>query len=380
MRELQYGHEEVFGTELQMMKSSGFGRAVAVFAAARPIGALSLVHAQSPQDATFLATLGELREASYSDKATIVERLSQTSHPSVRAVLTALLEDRLYFRNSDQKIFIVKTADADPLNLIDPLRLKDAGSAAADSLTQIGTNNGLRRVLRTTVARFGLSSPDAAVRLDAVREMSKSLDERHRDAAARTSCAWKPIPASKKKLPPRWRSPRWMAPIRKARLDAIATLKRQRQPGRAQQAGSCCSINLPTAATPKAIANVRRAAAAAVKSIDRWRNFYSGIRNPVFRPEPGVGAGADRHRTGHHVRRHGRHQHGSRRVDDARRLHHLRRSRLAMPGHIGISILVAIPAAFLVAGAGGRADGTHHHPLSVRTASRRRCSRRSASA
>src|ERR1700678_859275 len=94
------------------------------------------VCAQSPNDASFLSTLGELREASYPDKASIAERLSQTGHPSVRAVLTALLEDRLYFRNSDQKVFIVKAADADPLNLIDPLSLKDAGSASADSMSQ----------------------------------------------------------------------------------------------------------------------------------------------------------------------------------------------------------------------------------------------------
>src|ERR1700734_626038 len=133
------------------------------------------IRAQSPKDATFLSTLGELREASYSDKANIAERLSQTGHSSVRAVLTALLESRLYFRNSDQKIFIVKSADADPLNLIDPLSLKDAGTASADSMSQIGTNNGLRSSLRSTVAHFSLSSPDAAVRLDAVREMSRSL-------------------------------------------------------------------------------------------------------------------------------------------------------------------------------------------------------------
>src|SRR6266705_6337519 len=121
------------------------------------------VHAQSPNDASFLSTLGELREATYADKARIVERLSQGGHPSVRAVLTAFLEDRLYFRNNDQKVFIVKSAEGDPLNLIDPLSLKDAGPASADSLTQIGTNNGLRSVLRTTVARFSLSSPDAVV-------------------------------------------------------------------------------------------------------------------------------------------------------------------------------------------------------------------------
>src|SRR6266542_4247324 len=105
--------------------------------------------AQSPNDARFLSTLGELREATYSDKASIVERLSQAGHPSVRAALTALLEDRLYFRNNDQKIFIVKSAEGDPLYLIDPLSLKDAGSAPADNLTKIGTNNALRRILRT---------------------------------------------------------------------------------------------------------------------------------------------------------------------------------------------------------------------------------------
>ena len=63
------------------------------------------IRAQSPQDTAFLSTLGEMREASYSDKAKIAERLSQTGHSSVRAVLTALLESRLYFRNSDQKDF-----------------------------------------------------------------------------------------------------------------------------------------------------------------------------------------------------------------------------------------------------------------------------------
>ena len=33
--------------------------------------------------------------------------------------------DRRYFRHSDQKIFIGKSADADPIGLIDPLSLKN---------------------------------------------------------------------------------------------------------------------------------------------------------------------------------------------------------------------------------------------------------------
>ena len=67
--------------------------------------------------------------------------------------------------------------DSTTLDLIDPLTLKAAGSASVDDLTKIGTNNHLRRVLQTTLARFGLSSPDASVRLDAVREIEQDLDE-----------------------------------------------------------------------------------------------------------------------------------------------------------------------------------------------------------
>ena len=129
----------------------------------------------------------------------------------MRAVLTALLEDRLYFRNSDQKIFIVKAADADPLNLIDPLSLKDAGSAPADSLTKIGTNNGLRSTLRTTVAHFSLSSPDAAVRLDAVREMSRSLDEPTVALLRERLARGNEFRRQEGNRHGPWRSPRWTA-------------------------------------------------------------------------------------------------------------------------------------------------------------------------
>ena len=63
--------------------------------------------AQTPDaqdDAAFLATIGELREATFADKQAIVERLSQGGHRNVRAVLTAFLEDRLYYRDADQMV------------------------------------------------------------------------------------------------------------------------------------------------------------------------------------------------------------------------------------------------------------------------------------
>lgn len=308
------------------------------------------VHAQSPKDAAFLSTLGELREASYADKAGIAERLSQTGHPSVRAVLTALLEERLYFRNSDQKIFIAKTADGDPLNLIDPLTLKNAGSAPADSLTSIGTNNSLRRTIRMTVARFALSSPDAAVRLDAVREMSRSLDDAT-VALLRARLGAETDSGVRKQIDTGLALAALDGSDSKARLDAVNTLKQSVS----QDVRNRLALLLdkaPDGSFAEKDENVRRAAAAAVGTIDGWRSFYSGIQTLFFGLSLGsvlvliaIGLAITFGVMGVINM-----AHGELMMLGAYTTYVV---QLAMPGHIGLSILAAIPAAFIVAGLAG---------------------------
>ena len=139
---------------------------------------LASASAQTADD-TLRSTLAGLGEASYPDKETIVTTLSEAGHTGTRDVLTAFLEDRLYARNADKVVFIVRTAEAvdGQFTLVDVVTGKDAGTAATEDLTLIGTNNRLRRLLRTTVARFALANPDAAIRLQAVVDMQRSLDE-----------------------------------------------------------------------------------------------------------------------------------------------------------------------------------------------------------
>jgi len=308
------------------------------------------VLAQSSQDATFLSILGELREASYSDKANIAERLSQTGHPSVRAVLTALLEQRLYFRGSDQKIFIVKAADADPLNLIDPLTLKDAGSASADSMSQIGTNNGLRSALRATVAHFSLSSPEVAVRLDAVREMARSLDSGS-VALLRQRLAVETNSSVKNEISTALALAVLDGSDTSARLQAIATLKQSVS----QDVRNRLALLLDRAGDgsfTEPNEQVRQAAAGAVKTIDRWRNFYAAFQTLFFGLSLGsvlvliaIGLAITFGVMGVINM-----AHGELMMLGAYTTYSVQQ---AMPGHIGISILVAIPAAFCVAGLAG---------------------------
>jgi urea transport system permease protein len=308
-------------------------------------------HAQSPTDASFLSILGELREASFPDKEAIIDRLSQTNHPSVRVVLTAFMEDRLFYRTAekpeDQKIVIVKTTEGDPavLDLIDPLTLKAAGTAPMDSLTSINTNNHLRQVLATTVAHFALASPDASVRIEAVHNMMRSPNEatlkllRERTAVETSSAVKKEISIA-------------LALVAlddadaQVRLAAINTLKSSNsQDVRNKLAGLLDQSSDGKFSEPDA--QVRKSASNAVLIIDRWRMFYSGIETMFFGLSLGsvlvliaIGLAITFGVMGVINM-----AHGELMMMGAYTTYVV---QTAMPGHIGISILVAIPAAFMV--------------------------------
>jgi urea transport system permease protein len=301
------------------------------------------IQAQPPTDAAFLSTLGELREASYSEKETIAERLSKTGHPSVRAVLTGFMEDRLCFRNSDRKVFLVKSNEGDSLNLADPLTLKDAGFASADSLTKIGTNNGLRHVLRTTIAHFALSSPDVSVRMEAVREMQQSLDE-PTVALLRERSGVETNPGVKNEIATGLALASLDGSDPNARLEAVATL--------GKSVSQVVRNRLALLLENESDAKVRRAAAAAVATIDQWRTFYSAIETLFFGLSLGsvlvliaIGLAITFGVMGVINM-----AHGELMMLGAYTTYAV---QTAMPGHIGLSVLVAIPAAFLVSGSTG---------------------------
>jgi len=350
MRELQQQDQGVFGTELQVGTRPNGGRWLSWLLFALVLSAPHAL-AQS-RDEGFLAALGELREASFPDKERIVERLSQSGHPSTRAVLTAFLEDRLAFRAADQKVFILKPVDdaLASVELVDPVSLKDDGSGVRDDLTRIGTNNRLRRLLKTTVARFDLSSPDPGVKLAAVQEMLRELDQasitllRERvgvetDAAVKAEIETALALAALDSGEPR------------ARLDAVATLGHRLRPQiRNRLAGLLERAADGTFVEPDE--QVRQAATAAVRGIDRSRALNAGVETLFFGLSVGsvlvlvaIGLAITFGVMGVINM-----AHGELMMLGAYTTYLV---QLAMPGHIGASVVVAIPAAFLVAGLAG---------------------------
>jgi urea transport system permease protein len=305
------------------------------------------LQAQSEKDAAFQSTLGELRDADYADKEAIVERLIQSGHSSTRAILNAFLEDRLFYRNDNQTVFMAKSTEGDPAswNWSTP-DSQGRRQHTGGQLTKIGTNNRLRRVLRTTVARFGLSSPDAAVRLEAVHDMLRSLDEatvamlRERVDAETDSNVKKAIATGLA-----------LADLEgtdsDARIKAVAVLRESLNPDVRNKLASLTEQS-PDGSFVESDEKVRTAAASAVKSINQWRLLYSGIETLFFGLSLGsvlvliaIGLAITFGVMGVINM-----AHGELMMLGAYTTYVVQQ---AMPNQIGMSILVAIPAAFIVA-------------------------------
>ena len=308
--------------------------------------------AQSPADAAFTASLSELRDASYSDKQAIAERISQSGYPSARFVLAAMLDDRLYYRNSDQQV-VVATSGDDSLptaDLLDPVTRKPIGSSPRDSLTKIGTNNGLRRALRIAVARFDLSSPDAATRLASVREMLRSLDEQS-ETLLKERIAKETDKSVRAEIETGLALGALDGSDEKARLEAIATLSTRLSAEVRNRLAALTEKNADgTYAEPDE--RVRNAAAKAVAAIDRSRSLYADIETLFFGLSLGsvlvlasIGLAITFGVMGVINM-----AHGELMMLGAYATYVV---QTLMPNHIGASIIVAIPVAFLVAGIAG---------------------------
>ena len=239
-----------------------------------------------------------------------------------------------------------------------------------DALTKIGTNNRLRRSVRTTLAQFGLSSADATVRLAAVKDMLRSLDEPTVGAAARAQRRRNGRRRFERAIDTGLAMARsgWIGSGRAPRgnRDAVEPARL----GRPEQARVPRSRSRRTAAFVESDAAVRTAAATALRAHRlASRAIYSAIETLFFGLSLGsvlvlvaIGLAITFGVMGVINM-----AHGELMMLGAYTTYLV---QVAMPQHLDASILVAIPAAFTVAGARGRADRTDDHPLSLRTAAR----------
>ncbi|MBO3761267.1 urea ABC transporter permease subunit UrtB [Ciceribacter sp. L1K22] len=134
---------------------------------------LSLAAPSLAQSADPKSLIDQLAKANFKQAEDLLMQIAATGDTRVVPALEAFAEGDLYFRKSDNVVFIAKPAGS-KLSLIDPLTGEGVAEVAKSAVTKIKVNNNLRRAIRSALGGLTLLSPDRAIRLQAAQQVLQS--------------------------------------------------------------------------------------------------------------------------------------------------------------------------------------------------------------
>ena len=132
-------------------------------------------NAQTDETALRGVIAGFANSKNFRETEQIVRELAATGDPAVSRVLNGLADGNLSFRKSDKAVFIIRER-AGKATLLDPLSGEEAAQVSSGEITKVKVNNGLRRSIRDVLATLTLGSPDPGVRQRAVNTMFAAPD------------------------------------------------------------------------------------------------------------------------------------------------------------------------------------------------------------
>jgi urea transport system permease protein len=121
------------------------------------------------------ALVDGLAIGSFKEREAAIATLAASGDASVVPVLEALSAGNLYVRKSDKKVFIAR-ASGTVFKLLDPVTAKDVGEAQKAEIEKIKVNNALRQIISNVMSGLTLLSKDAATRKEAALAVLKSGD------------------------------------------------------------------------------------------------------------------------------------------------------------------------------------------------------------
>ena len=117
----------------------------------------------------------QLKQSSVSNREQAIQQLMNSKHPRSVTVLQALLAGKLFIVKGQDKIVIAEENDQN-YDAHDALNDAKLGMMPHDSLGKITLTNKLRTELRKNIAELQLNAEDPAVRLIAVQDIAKETD------------------------------------------------------------------------------------------------------------------------------------------------------------------------------------------------------------
>jgi urea transport system permease protein len=302
-----------------------------------------------PSIQTFASLVQSLKESSFAKKLTTIESIAKTDQPQTLPLLKALSHNSVYRRKTDDKV-VIATKVNDSYQLIDAASGEALGTAAKSELKKIIVNNQMRSSLRESIARLSLSSPMATVRLQAVKEMLGDMDEKTVNIM-REMAGQETNDQVKEMLNVAIAISDLNSSDKTVRMNAIHTLSGSIEP-EAKNALMPLVSKGPDNQYTEPDADVRTAAKSALNNIQSSLDFYHLIETTFFGLSLGsvlllaaIGLAITFGVMGVINM-----AHGELIMLGAYTTYVIQQ---LMPNYIGVSVIVAIPAAFIVAGLAG---------------------------
>jgi urea transport system permease protein len=132
--------------------------------------------AEEGASSEFELLVNQLHVNSYSQKEAIIYKIAAIKDSRKVTILQTMQDGDLYYREQDKKI-VIRKKSADQYRIIDVLNKKSLGLVDSAAIKKVKVNNKLRRILRGIIARLSLEDESKKVRLAAVYNIQKNIND-----------------------------------------------------------------------------------------------------------------------------------------------------------------------------------------------------------
>jgi urea transport system permease protein len=117
------------------------------------------------------ALINQLPKTKLREMAPLIDKIAQTKKPQTRAVLQLMLDGELYFLRANKQVVHAQATEKKLYQLTDVLTQESLTAVKKSKLSKIKTNNRLRSTLRSMIAKIDLTDDNKQIRLQAVQQL-----------------------------------------------------------------------------------------------------------------------------------------------------------------------------------------------------------------
>jgi urea transport system permease protein len=125
-------------------------------------------------NATLISLINQLPKTKLRNMAPLIKQISLTKKPLTRNVLQFMLDGDLYFLKANKQLVRAQVAANNLYQLTDVLTAEPLPEVKKSRISKIRTNNSLRSTLRSIIAKIDLTDENKLVRLQAVQQLLSS--------------------------------------------------------------------------------------------------------------------------------------------------------------------------------------------------------------